>query len=134
MEDCIFCKIVKRELPAYIIYEDDNTIAFLELNPSAPGHTMVILKRHGRSILDYSQNELGKLMTSVSRVSQKQQKALHCDSITIGINHLEKRGVPHLHVHLIPRFENDKGGIIQSIVNNKPAETREVIAKKLKNA
>jgi histidine triad (HIT) family protein len=134
MEDCIFCKLVKKEIPAYIIYEDSDTISFLELHPSAPGHAMVILKKHGRSILDYSQNDLGKLMVNVSKVAQKQQKALFCDSISIGINHLEKRGVPHLHIHLIPRWDNDKGGIIQSIVHNKPKETREVIVEKLKNA
>ena len=134
MEDCIFCKIIKKEIPGYIIYEDIDTVSFLELNPSAPGHAMVILRKHGKSILDYNQDELGKLMACVSKVAQKQQKALGCDSITIGINHLEKRGVPHLHVHLIPRFEGDGGGVIQSIVNNKSTETREEIAKKLKNA
>lgn len=134
MDNCIFCKLVYGEIPSLKVYEDNDTISFMELNPSAPGHVMVILKKHGQSILDYSQEELGKLMKSVSILSQKIQTALNSDSITIGINHLEKRGVPHLHVHLIPRWENDKGGVIQSIVDNKSEKTREEIAEMLKKA
>lgn len=134
MESCLFCKLVNKEIPALVIYEDEDTISFMELNPSAPGHVMVILKKHGNNILEYSQQELGQLMVSVQKVAKKIEKALEPDSITIGINHKECRGVPHLHVHLIPRWENDKGGIIQSVVKNKPKESREVIAEKLRKA
>ena|SRR5579864_2405415 len=134
MKDCLFCKLVNKEIPALVVYEDANTIAFMELNPSAPGHVMVILKKHGNNILEYSQDELGKLMASVQIVVKKIEKILQPDSITIGINHKERRGVPHLHIHLIPRWENDKGGIIQSVVKNKPKESREVIAEKLRKA
>ena len=134
MKDCLFCKLVNNEIPSLRVYEDDNTIAFMELNPSAPGHVMVILKKHGNNILEYSPEELGKLMGTVQRVAKKIEKALDPDSITIGINHKERRGVPHLHVHLIPRWENDKGGILQSVVKNKPKESREVIAEKIRKA
>lgn len=116
------------------MYEDSETAAFMELFPSAPGHSMVVLKRHGLSILDYSEKELGKLMASVQKVADKTKKALNCDAITIGINHLEKEGVPHLHVHLLPRWDNDKGGIMQSIVKNPPKEPRDEIAEKIRNA
>lgn len=132
MNDCIFCKLVKKEMPSLNVYEDDNTVSFMELNPSAPGHVMVILKKHGKSIMDYGQDELGKLMLSIQKVAKKIQNSLEPDSVTIGINHLERRGVPHLHVHLIPRWENDKGGIIQSVVKNPPKETREKIAEKIR--
>jgi len=134
MNDCIFCKLVNNEIPSLRVYEDDDTIAFLELFPSAPGHTMVILKKHGNNILEYSQDELGKLMGGVQKVAAKLEKALNPDSLTIGINHKERRGVPHLHVHLIPRWENDKGGIIQSVVANKPKESREEIAEKIRKS
>ncbi len=132
--NCIFCKIVKNEVPSLSVYEDKDTLAFMELNPSAPGHIMVIHKKHGYSILEYIEKELGKLMKSTQVVVGKLEKALKTDSITIGINHHEKRGVPHLHVHLIPRWENDKGGIIQSIVHNPPKQSREEIAEKIRNA
>jgi len=131
--DCIFCKLVNKEIPSLSVYEDADSIAFMELNPSSPGHVMVILKKHGNNILEYSQDELGTLMASVQQVTRKIEKALQPDSITIGINHKERRGVPHLHVHLIPRWENDKGGIIQSVVDNKPTESREVIAEKIRS-
>jgi len=134
MDNCIFCKLVNGEIPSLKVYEDNDSVSFMELNPSAPGHVMVILKRHGKSILDYSQEELGKLMSTVSTMSEKISNALSSDSITIGINHLEKKGVPHLHVHLIPRWENDNGGVIQSIVAKKSEKTREEIAEMLKKA
>jgi histidine triad (HIT) family protein len=134
MDDCIFCKLVAQEIPSHVVYEDQDSISFLEINPSAPGHLMVILRKHGRSILDYNQDELGKLMASVSIVAKKQKSALNCDSITIGINHLEAKGVPHLHIHLIPRWNNDKGGAIQNIVDNKQKETQEEIAEKIRKA
>lgn len=132
MKDCIFCKLVNKEIPSLTVYEDADTISFMELNPSSPGHVMVILKKHGNNILEYSQEELGTLMGSVQNVARKLEKALEPDSLTIGINHKERRGVPHLHVHLIPRWENDKGGIIQSVVKNKPKESREEIAEKIR--
>jgi histidine triad (HIT) family protein len=132
MEDCIFCKLVNKEIPSLIVYEDHHTISFMELNPSAPGHVMVILKKHGNNILEYSQEELGLLMGSVQNVTKKIEKALQPDSITIGINHKERHGVPHLHIHLIPRWENDKGIIIQSVVKNPPKDSREILAEKIR--
>ncbi|HWY79044.1 MAG TPA: HIT family protein [Candidatus Sulfotelmatobacter sp.] len=132
MKNCLFCKLVKKEIPSLLVYEDDATVSFMELHPSAPGHVMVILKKHGNNILEYSQEDLGKIMASVQKVAAKLEKALKPDSISIGINHKERHGVPHLHIHLIPRWENDKGSIIQSIVKNVPKENREAIAEKIK--
>ena len=134
MQDCIFCKLIAKKVPANIVFENDDVISFLERSQSAPGHVMVILKKHGNNILEYSQDELGKLMGSVQKVAAKIEKSLQPDSITIGINHKERRGVPHLHIHLLPRWENDKGGIIQSVVKNKPKESREEIAEKIRKA
>ncbi|MGI8420100.1 MAG: HIT family protein [Candidatus Levyibacteriota bacterium] len=134
MKDCLFCKLVVGDIPALKVYEDGATVSFLELNPSAPGHVMVILKKHGNNILEYTPTELGILMGSVQRMTAKLEKALKPDSITIGINHKERRGVPHLHVHLIPRWENDKGKVIQGIVSNRPTESREDLAGKIRNA
>jgi len=134
MEDCIFCKIVSKQVPAIVVFEDNDVISFMELHPSAPGHVMVILKKHGKTLFDYEDNDLGKLMTGVKKIAQKVQKAMNADALTIGINHMEKRGVPHLHVHIIPRFDGDRGGIMQTIVDNKPTEDREQIAEKIKNA
>lgn len=132
--DDIFCKIVKKEIPAHVVYETIETLAFLDVTPSAPGHAMVILKKHGNNILEYHHDELGKAMETVQIVARKIETALHPDSITIGINHKEKRGVPHLHIHLIPRWENDKGHGLQGVVENKSKEGVNVIAEKIRKA
>lgn len=134
MKDCIFCKIIAKEIPSLAVFEDDATFAFMELTPSSPGHVMVILKKHGNNILEYTQEELGLAMGTVQKVAKKIESALQTDSITIGINHKERRGVPHMHIHLIPRWENDNGHVIQGVVKNKPIEEREVIAEKIRNA
>src|ERR1035437_3301346 len=105
MEDCIFCKLVAKQIPAVVVFEDNDVISFMELHPSAPGHVMVILKKHEKTLFDYEDNDLGKLMVGVKKVAQKVQKAMNADSLTMGINHMEKRGVPHLHAHIIPRFD-----------------------------
>ena len=134
MDNCTFCKLVKKQIPVNIVFVNDDCLSFLELNQSTEGHVMVILKKHGLSILDYNESELGKLMIGVKEVARKVQKAFNADSLTIGINHLERRGAPHLHVHIIPRFENDKGGIIQSIVKADVNSSREEISEKIRGA
>lgn len=134
MEDCIFCKIVNKEVPSYGVYEDESNVAFLDIRQSAPGHVMVVPKKHGKTILDLNENELGKWMGAVQKVIKKIKKAMECSWMTIGINHEEKSGVPHLHIHLIPRWDNDNGGIIQSIVKNPPKDSLTSIADKIRKA
>ncbi len=134
MDDCIFCKVIKKESPGYFVLEDSDFVAFLDIFGSTEGHTMVVPRRHGYSIMDYSPQELGQLMERVKKVATKLKKIYKTDAITIGINHEEKRGVPHLHVHLIPRFDDDGGEIIQTVVKKKIEKPLEEIAKKLRDA
>jgi histidine triad (HIT) family protein len=134
MDDCIFCQIIKGEKPGYFVLKEKEYIAILDIFGSAPGHTMVVPIRHGYSILDFSEEELGKVMTGVKKVAEKQKKVFNADSITIGINHFEKTGVPHLHIHLIPRLDDDGGGFIQKVVKRPINEKMEDIAKKLAEA
>lgn len=132
MSDCLFCKIVRNEIPSYTLYEDTETRAFLDIMPCAPGHTMVILKKHGETILDYSKEELAALMETVKKMTRSLQSAFHTDIVTMGINHGEPSGVHHLHVHIIPRFSDDRGGVIQSIVKNESEEDLTSIQEKIK--
>ena len=134
MSDCIFCKVIAKEVPGYFILEEKDYVAFLDIFGSTEGHVMVVPRKHGYSILDYSEEELGKMMVGVQSVAKKMKKALKTDSITIGINHEEEKGVPHLHVHLIPRFEGDGGGIIQSIVKKGVIGDLAKIAEKIRRA
>ena len=134
MDDCIICKIIKKEIPSYKIFEDEDTIVFLDIYPSAPGHTMVSLKKHGLTILDYSQDELGKLWATVQKADKALIKSFNTKLITIGVNQFEEGGVPHLHVHLIPRWKGDGGGIIQTVVKNPQKESLEKIKEKISSA
>ena len=134
MKDCIFCKVIAREVPGYFVLEEKDYVAFLDIFGSTEGHTMVVPKKHGFSIFDYSQEELGQLMEVVKVIAGKIKKVYGCDSITIGINHEEKKGVPHLHVHLIPRFENDGGKVIQGLIKKEINEDLSKTAEKLRTA
>jgi histidine triad (HIT) family protein len=119
MEPCIFCKLVANEIPSYTVYEDGDTRAFLDIFGATDGHTMVVLKKHGETILSYTPEELRQLWTSVQKVAGAIEKAFDTNILSIGINHGEPKGVKHLHVHIMPRFPEDGGGIMQSLPNRK---------------
>ncbi len=118
--DCIFCKVVGGELPAYKIYENEHVIAFLDIYPHAKGHTLVIPKKHGMMMFDFTSEELSQLMTGVEIATKRIQDVLKPDGFNIGWNHGEKAGqvVPHLHVHIMPRWEGDGGGSMHDIISN----------------
>jgi histidine triad (HIT) family protein len=129
---CLFCRLVANELPSYTVYEDEETKAFLDIMPRAPGHTMVILKKHGWALSDYSPDDLAHLMNTVAKVVGALSRAYQTEVHTIGINHKEEAGVHHLHVHVIPRFPDDGGGVIQSIVNREGKEGLGEVCEKIK--
>ncbi|MBI3577044.1 HIT family protein [Candidatus Gottesmanbacteria bacterium] len=132
MRDCVFCRIIAKEEPAYIIYEDDKALAFLEHRPSSPGHTMVIPKKHGETLVDFSPSELSMVFRAVQTVVKALEKTFATTMLTIGTNYGELSGVPHLHIHCIPRFPDDGGGIIQSVVYNRPKEDLKTIQERIK--
>lgn len=134
MKGCIFCKVIAKEVPGYFILEEDNYVAFLDIFGSVDGHAMVVPRKHGFTILDYDKNELGELMEGVKGVAKKIKKAYNTDSISIGINHEEEKGVPHLHFHLIPRFKDDGHLIIQSLSKKGIKEDLAKAAEKLRAA
>src|SRR5580692_5890181 len=101
----IFAKILRGELPAYKVYEDDKTYAFLDIMPRAPGHTLVIPKAPARNILDIDTDDLAELIKRVQKVGHATVKAFAADGLTIQ-QFSEPAGgqvVFHLHVHVIPR-------------------------------
>jgi histidine triad (HIT) family protein len=92
---------------------------------------MVILKKHGETILDYENEELTYLWSTVKKVTTALSKTWKTRVFTIGINHGEEAGVHHLHVHIIPRFSDDGGGVIQSIVQTEGKEGLQEIQKRI---
>jgi histidine triad (HIT) family protein len=134
MDNCLFCKIIANETPSYTVYEDDATKAFLDIFPSTEGHVVVILKKHGWAIGDYTSEELGVLMGTVQKVVAALTAVFATEVFTIGMNHKEENGVHHLHIHVLPRFPDDGGSVIQSVVDKDGKLTLTEIAEKVKNS
>jgi len=95
----IFTKIVSGEIPSYKIAEDDNYLAFLDINPNTKGHTLVIPKKESNKLFDLDQKEYLDLMSFSYRVAKAIEKTVPCKRIGMSVIGLE---VPHVHVHLIP--------------------------------
>ena len=131
--NCLFCKIVAKIIPSAIVYEDEHTLAFLDIHPMSAGHTLVIPKVHAENILDLSDIQIGTLFQAVKKVVALLQGRLESKGFTIGINHGRISGqvIDHLHVHIVPRHEGDGGGSLHSVVKNPPQESLEVIQAKL---
>ena len=107
--NCIFCAIVDGVIPAAKVYEDDQILAFMDINPANPGHLLVIPKRHYRNIFDIDVEMAGKIMRVGTRLARVVKTALNPD----GLNLLQSsesaafQTVFHFHLHLIPRWEDD---------------------------
>ena len=116
--DCLFCKIIAKEIPAEIISENDNYLSFLDITPRAEGHTLVVPKKHANNIIDLDPEAIGPLFEGVRKTTTLIKNSLNPDGFTIGINHGSVAGqaVDHLHVHIIPRHANDGDGSIHSVV------------------
>ena len=107
--DCIFCKIIRGELPSYKVYEDEKTIAFLDIKPVNAGHTMVVPKAHSHNIFDISPEDWEATTEVVRKLAIAIEKGLKADGVNIAMNNREHAGqiVDHPHVHIIPRFKGD---------------------------
>lgn len=106
--DCIFCKIIKGEIPSYKVYEDDDTLAFLDIQPVNPGHTLVVPKQHFENLEAIPEDMLCKVMSAVKKVG-KTIKDNIAPSYNIQENNDSVAGqvIPHIHWHVIPRQVND---------------------------
>ena len=109
MSECIFCKIVNREIPATIVYEDGDVLVFMDIGPIIKGHALVIPKRHCDPVAETPDDLLAKLHIMAKRVAQAQMNGLGADGVNIMQNNGAAAGqeVPHIHVHVIPRFADD---------------------------
>ena len=132
--DCIFCKIIDGEIPAVKVLDEELVVAFMDINPSSKGHMLVVPKNHTENIFEISESDLANLIKAVKRCANAVKEALNAEGITI----LQLNGkasdqiVPHLHIHIIPRWEND--GLSISNWEMKPGDMEEIndIARKVK--
>jgi len=109
MEDCLFCKIMKGEIPCKKIYEDADIFSFLDVAPINKGHALVIPKIHHETFLQTPDDVLQKMVPVIKNIAAATKKALNADGINLGLNNGSAAGqiIFHTHFHLIPRFEND---------------------------
>jgi len=107
---CLFCKIIRREAPASIVYEDEKVIAFLDIRPLNEGHSLVIPKEHYETVYDIPEDLLAHLCTIVKQMAAAVRNATEADGITIiqQNGHAAGQEVFHLHVHVVPRCEGQK--------------------------
>ena len=107
--NCIFCKIVAGQIPSFKLHEDAHTLAFLDINPANPGHSLVIPKNHAPNLIASDDADLGHVMAAVRRVASAVDKTLK----PYGINLLQANGpgaaqsVFHFHMHIVPRARDD---------------------------
>lgn len=106
---CIFCNIIEGSIPCKKVYEDDTTLAILDISQTTKGHTLVMPKKHYDNFLEMPANEYGELMQKVQMVASKVVKNMNAKGCNILINTNEVAGqtVNHTHVHIIPRYEQN---------------------------
>lgn len=121
-EATIFERIVDGEIPARIVHETETTLAFLDANPLAPGHTLVIPKEPYPRLRDCPPGLTADVFAAVRELAPAIEDTVDADATNIGINDGPEAGqeVPHLHVHIIPRFEGDGGGLIHMVAGERP--------------
>ncbi|MGB9951891.1 HIT family protein [Haloarcula marismortui] len=121
-EDCIFCQIVAGDIPGRTVYEDDTVLAFLDANPLSPGHTLVIPKAHHERLNDTPADVAGSVMSTLHELVPAVEAAVDAPASTVAFNNGEEAGqeVPHVHGHIVPRFEDDGGRPIHALVTDRP--------------
>lgn len=109
MDDCIFCKIIKGEIPCAKIYEDDSVFVFVDIAPVNPGHVLVVPKKHSLDIMDMEDEDVKKVFLVAKKISKAVMEAMDADGINVGMNNGNAAGqlVMHSHVHVMPRLKDD---------------------------
>ncbi len=129
MNECVFCKIVKKEIPADIVYEDNEVLAFLDIQPVNFGHTLVIPKKHYEKMENTPDDALSVVFTNTKKLMKAVKEAMSADFVALSVIGID---VPHFHVHLIPRYFNDNMPIFWPRKEYRNGE-KEKIAEKIKN-
>ena len=122
MSDCVFCKIVKGEIPSAKVFENEHVLAFLDLSQVTKGHTLIIPKSHYSKVQDMDEVHSFDVFNLLWKVSGAIEKAIGVNASTIAIHNGRESGqeVPHVHVHIIPRNTGDGAGPVHSMFRERP--------------
>ena len=123
--DCIFCKIASGEVPAKILTETENTIAFMDAFPLTKGHSLVVPKKHYEKIQDMPSEENSELFDTVQKMISKVDAITGATLVAVHNGKESGQEIPHVHVHLIPRSESDGAGAVHSMFNELPPMTND---------
>ncbi len=128
--DCIFCKILAGELPGEVVQEDEHTVAFMDINPWTRGHAVVIPRRHSRNLWEIEDEDLERTVVAAKRLALQMRERLDLDGVNL-INSCEPAAwqtIFHLHVHVIPRYDDDPLQLPTRPRRAEPEELAEVAA------
>lgn len=134
-KECLFCKIINKEIDSTTIYEDDNVIAILDLYPADKGHTLIIPKKHYSSFLTINIEQLNFINIGAKNVCEKIIKKLDAKGFNIitNVNSIAQQSILHYHLHIIPKYQKDEGFILPNS-NYKQSENEfKILIEKLKN-
>ena len=120
LSDCIFCKIVSKEIPTKILVETESCIGFLDAFPLAKGHALVIPKRHYEKLQDLPINVNTEVFSTVHSLISKVDSLTGATLVAVHNGKQSGQEIPHVHIHLIPRSEDDSAGAVHSMFSKKP--------------
>jgi histidine triad (HIT) family protein len=106
-DSCLFCRIVSGEVPAIIVYEDDNSVAFLDHRPLFHGHTLLVPRVHAETLGELPVSKVGPFFKTAQLLSRAIEPALGAEGTFVAMNNRVSQSVPHLHVHVVPRRRKD---------------------------
>lgn len=107
-DNCLFCKIIKGEIPSYTVYETEDVKVFMDINPMAKGHLLAIPKKHYKNLFDVDKEILSKIDEAICQVYPKLKQKLGAEGLTRIQNNELGQEVKHYHMHLVPRYKKDK--------------------------
>ncbi|HKR12840.1 MAG TPA: HIT family protein [Pyrinomonadaceae bacterium] len=106
-EQCLFCRIVSGEVPAVIVYEDDDSVGFLDHRPLFHGHTLLVPREHVETLGELPVSQVGPFFKTVQLLSRAVETGMEADGTFVAMNNRVSQSVPHLHVHVVPRRRKD---------------------------
>ena len=104
---CLFCEVVERKVPAEVVYEDGNSLAFLDHRPLFVGHTLLIPKEHHETLSDLPSQLVEPLFATAQTIARAVQSAFDAQGTFVAMNNIVSQSVPHLHIHVVPRRRKD---------------------------
>ena len=110
MENCIFCKIINKQIPSSVVYEDDDVIAFLDISQATKGHTLVLSKKHYSNLLEIDEEVLAKIIKVAKTIASSMVKSLGAQGFNLvnNCNEVAGQSVMHFHLHIIPRYNHEE--------------------------